>query len=95
MPGGSSGLAASPIGRRVGNPVTAIAIIMYATFALLMVAIPQGMVNWVKDFNPGPAQDVVLAGAEAFATISGRLGADIPYRTARDFFLRTTGKNED
>ena len=42
MPGGSSGLAASPLGRRVGNPVTAIAIIMYATFALLMVAIPQG-----------------------------------------------------
>jgi hypothetical protein len=74
------------------NPVLAVAVIIYASYALLALTIPQGPVNWARDFNPGAAQDVILAGVEGLQAISMRLGLDRPYRICRDLFLRATGK---
>jgi hypothetical protein len=92
---GSSRPTAAPVGSRVANPIVTIVIVMYATFAVLLVTIPQSLVNWVKDFNPSPAQDVMLSAAESIEAMSSRVGANIPYRIACEVFLRATGKNED
>jgi hypothetical protein len=77
------------------NPVVTAGVVIYGTLALLLIAIPQGLVNWLKDFNPGPAQEALLDGAESFAALSTRMGANAPYRWARTLFLDATGKNED
>ena len=95
MPCGSSKTTASPVGLMTRNPVVTVGVIMYATFALLIVAIPQSVVNWVKDFNPSPTQEVMLAVAESIEAMSGRLGANVPYRAAREILLQATGKNDD
>jgi hypothetical protein len=77
------------------HPVFTAGVVIYGTLALLLIAIPQGLVNWLKDFNPGPAQEALLDGAETLAALSTHVGADAPYRWARKLFLDATGMNED
>jgi hypothetical protein len=88
----SPGISPRPANRP--NPVAAIAVIIYASYALLALAIPQAMVNWVKDLNPGTVQDVMLGAAESVQSLATRLAADRPYRIARDMFLSATGKSD-
>jgi hypothetical protein len=82
-------------GRPLERPLRTTAIVIYATLALLALAVPRGLVNWSKNFEPSAAQDVLLHTAEALQSFSQRLGADWSYRRGRDFFLRATGKRED
>jgi len=77
------------------RPLLTTSVVIYATLALLAVTIPRGLVNWAKNFEPGPSQQAVLQVAEAIAAASHRIGADRAFDGARDLFLRVTGKRED
>jgi len=78
-----------------GLPLRVTAIIVYATLALLALAIPQAAVNRLNDFSPSPLRDVTLALARPIADASHRLGLDRPYLEGRALFLAVTGKTED
>jgi hypothetical protein len=52
-------------------------------------------VNWSKNFEPNPAQDVLLRTAEAVQSFSQRLRLDRPYAGGRALFLQLTGKQDD
>ena len=78
-----------------GNPVRTTAVIIYASFALLILAIPQSVTNWLRDMNENPIQQVLLRGAEGLQAAARGIGLDIPYRAARAKFRALTGKDED
>ena len=82
-------------GRPQQRPIRTTAIVIYGTLALLAFAVPRGLVNWSKNFEPSAAQDVLLHTAEALQSFSQRLGADWPYRRGREIFLHATGKRDD
>jgi hypothetical protein len=82
-------------GRRQQRPLRTAAIVLYGTLALLALAVPRGLVNWSKNFEPNAAQEVLLRTAEAVQSFSQRIGADWPYRRGREIFLRATGKREE
>jgi hypothetical protein len=77
------------------NPVLTAGAIIYGTLALLLIAIPQSVVNRLKDLDPGPVQEALLDAAQSIEALSARIGANAPYRWARQLFLDATGKNED
>jgi hypothetical protein len=85
---------ATPRARRA-NPVRTAAVIVYATFALLVLTIPQSLTNWVRDWDESPEQRVLLRAAEAVQAASHRVGLDIPYRAARAAFHALAGKDDD
>lgn len=78
-----------------GNPVRTAALIIYATFALLIATIPQSIPNWLRDMNDNPVQQVLLQAADAMQSMSHRAGLDIAYKRARSTFLALTGKTDD
>jgi hypothetical protein len=82
-------------GRPQERPLRTTAIVIYGTLALLALAVPRGLVNWSKNFEPNAAQEVLLRVAEAVQSVSQRLGADWPYRRGRAIFLNATGKREE
>jgi hypothetical protein len=69
-------------------------LILYLTLSILAFAIPENVVAWIKD-RPAPVQDWLLGYAEELERASAEVGADRPYKTARDFFLKLTGKDAD
>ena len=81
--------------RHGGSPVRTAAIIIYATFALLMLTIPQSLVNWLRDMDENPVQQTLLRGAEAGQAVSRRAGLDAPYRRMRAEFYALTGKEDN
>jgi hypothetical protein len=76
------------------HPLGTAAIIIYATFALLVLAVPQSLVNRLDDLNENPVQQVALHVAEGVQAASHALRLDVPYQRARAFFLAVTGKEE-
>jgi len=78
-----------------GSPVKSAAIIIYATLLLLVLTIPQSVVNWLQGFNPNPTQQILLAGAQSLRGAIRLTGVDVPYRAARSTFLRLTNKELD
>ena len=70
-------------------------IVIYATLALLAITIPRGLVNWTRNFDPNPLQEVVLRFAQTVQLGSRQLGLNLPYAKAREVFLYLTGKQED
>ena len=70
-------------------------IVIYATLALLAVAIPQSVVNWLADMNGNPAQETALRGAEALRNLSQRAGVATVYQRARDLFIAISGVEPD
>jgi hypothetical protein len=76
-----------------GNPLRTAAVIVYATFALLILTIPQSVTNWLRDMEENPVQQVVLRGAEAVQSASQHAGLDIAYRRAR--FYALAGKEDN
>jgi hypothetical protein len=80
---------------RLARPLRATAIVIYGTLLLLALAIPQGLVNWLKGFDPSKPQDLALELALAIQSVSNRLGADVPFSSARRAFLDATGKREE
>jgi hypothetical protein len=85
-------LAPGPLQER---PLRTTAIVIYGTLALLALAVPRGLVNWSKNFEPNAAQEALLRTAEAVQSLSRHIGADWPYRHGRDIFLQATGKREE
>ena len=82
-------------GQPLQRPLTSTAVVIYATLALLTITVPRGLVNWCKNFEPNPLQEISLHVAEAIQTVSQRIGLDWPYRKGREAFLKATGKRDD
>jgi hypothetical protein len=82
-------------GKPLGNPVGAAVVVIYATLALLALAIPRGLVNWSRDMEPGVRQQAMLSAAESIGRLSSWAGLNRPYEYARETFLKVTGKSED
>jgi hypothetical protein len=86
----------SETGRRpAGKPLLTAGAVIYGTLALLVIAIPQSVVNRLKDLDAGPLQDALLETAESIEALSVRIGANAPYRRLRRLFLDASGKNDD
>jgi hypothetical protein len=81
--------------RPPAGPVPTAGVVIYGTLVLLLIAIPQSVVNRLKDLDPGPVQDALLGAAESIEALSVRIGANAPYRRLRQLFLDVTGKNDD
>jgi hypothetical protein len=77
------------------RPLRTTSIVIYATLALLLLTIPQSLVNWVKGFEPNRVQAAALSAAEVVADASHRLGLDRPFAWGRERFLAVTGKRDD
>jgi hypothetical protein len=84
-----------PPPRRNAAPVRTTAVIIYATFALLVLTIPQSVTNWLRDMDENPLQQACLHAAEAVQSASHRVGLDVAYREARAAFHALTGKEDD
>ena len=82
-------------GQGGARPVRAAAVIIYATFALLILTIPQSLPNWLRDMEEGPVQQVLLQAASGVQAVSQAAGLDIPYRRARAAFHAWTGKEDE
>jgi hypothetical protein len=82
-------------GRPQQRPLCTTAVVIYGTLALLALAVPRGLVNWSKNFEPNAAQEALLRAAEAVQSVSQQIGADWPYRRGRAIFLNATGKREE
>jgi hypothetical protein len=81
--------------RPPARPVPTAGAVIYGTLALLLIAIPQSVVNRLKDLDPGPVQGALLEAAESLEALSFRIGANAPYRRLRQLFLDVTGKKDD
>ena len=80
--------------RPVGDLRTA-AIVIYATFALLAVTIPQSVENWLADMNANPIQETALRGAQLLRNLSQRAGVATLYQRGRDIFIAISGAEPD
>ncbi len=77
------------------HPVRTAAVIIYATLALLVLTIPQGLPNWLRDREESPAQQALLWAATGVEAVSQAIGLDVPYRRARAAFHAWTGREDD
>jgi hypothetical protein len=75
------------------SPLHSTAVVIYATLALLAVAIPQSVTNWLREMKGSVVQENLLLGAEALQSVSEKVGVAEPYRRCREFFLTTTGQD--
>ena len=82
-------------GRPLLRPLRTTSIVIYATLVVLALAVPRALVNWSKNFEPNPAQELLLRRAQAAQTLSQHLYLDWPYVRGRALFLRLTGKKDD
>jgi hypothetical protein len=80
---------------RQPKPLRTTAIVLYATFALLALTIPQSLTNWLADMNGNPVQETALRGAEIVRNLSQRAGVATVYQRARDIFIAVTGVEPD
>jgi membrane protein YdbS with pleckstrin-like domain len=85
--------AASPIPPQ--KRLRTVAIIVYATFALLVLAIPDAISSRLDDLNPSPLVRAAQAAVGAVAQVSNTLGIAPVYRAARSRFLAATGLQQD
>ncbi len=83
--------------RRQGGarPVRTAAAVIYATFALLILTVPQALPNWLRDMEESPVQQVVLRAAGGVQAAAQSVGLDVPYRRARAAFHAWSGKEDD
>jgi hypothetical protein len=80
---------------RPAGQVRAVAVVIYATLALLAFTIPQSLVNWLGDMNSNPVEEVLLRGAEALQRVSDASGIAAPYQRARDLFIALSGAQDN
>jgi len=76
------------------HPLRTAAVVIYVTFALLILAVPQSLVNRLNDLEENPVQQALLRAADGVQAASHRIGLDIPYQRARALFLAASGKEE-
>jgi len=77
------------------RPLRAATVVIYGTLALLAIAIPQGLVNWLGDMNGNPVEAMLLRGAEAVQTASDVAGIGTLYKRARRVFIALSGTAND
>jgi hypothetical protein len=77
------------------HPVRTATVVIYATFLLLILTIPQSLTNWLRDMEENPIQQVLLHAADAVQAASHRAGVDAVYIRARSAFRALAGKDED
>jgi hypothetical protein len=82
-------------GQGGASPVRTTAVIVYATFLLLILTIPQSLPNWLRDMEENPVQRVLLRAASGVQAASQAVGLDVPYRAARAAFHAWSGKEDD
>ena len=68
------------------------ALVVYGTLVLALLLVPQGLTNWLKDFDPGTPRTVLLRGALGVQQFSERIGLNVPYERTRALFMQWTGK---
>jgi hypothetical protein len=81
-------------GQGEANTVRTTAVVVYATFLLLILTIPQSLPNWLRDMEESPVQRVLLRGAEAVEDASKRIRLDRAYALARAALFDATGKQD-
>lgn len=62
-------------------------IVIYGTFFLLLLSIPQALVSWVEDLKPTKLQESLTPVATQVAGLSEKMGLDRGYRLLRSRFL--------
>jgi len=90
----SSPPAVNPPGEKA-RPLGTATVVIYATLCLLAIAIPQSLVNRVRDINSSALEEALLPAAEALQMASQRAGVTVPYQRARALFLAFAGKEEN
>jgi hypothetical protein len=68
------------------------ALVVYGTLVLALLLVPQGLTNWLKDFDPSTPRTALLRGALGAQQFSERLGLNVPYERGRALFIQWTGK---
>ena len=66
-----------------------VAVIVYATMIVLLLANPQALVNWLADLPQNAITDAAKSAAEDVVEASARLGLSAPYEAAREAFLKS------
>jgi hypothetical protein len=77
------------------HPLRTAAVVIYATFTLLVLAVPGSLVNRLNDLNENPIQQIALHVAEGVQAASHAVRLDVAYLKARAGFLAVTGKEDD
>ena len=67
-----------------------ISIVLYATLALLWLAIPQSVSNWSRDYLPAFAQPAAVPITAAVETIANATRIPLLYAAAREQFQAAT-----
>jgi hypothetical protein len=93
MPGSDDGHMTG--GASDAHPLRTTAVVVYATFLLLIFAIPQSLVNWLGDMNENSVQQALLRGAEGVRAVSHATRVDVAYVRARASFFALIGKDDD
>jgi hypothetical protein len=83
------------VGRPQERPLTTTSVVIYATLVLLALAVPRGLVNWSRNFEPNPVQQLLQTSADGIQSASRFFGLDRPYLRGRELFLQATGKRDD
>lgn len=68
------------------------AIVLYASLALLWLAIPQSVTNWTRDYLPPAVQPYAVPAAEAAETFAKATRLPLLYDYARGLFQDATKK---
>jgi hypothetical protein len=63
------------------------AMVIYGTLFLLLIFIPQALLNWTEDLRPTKLRDRLTAQARQIAWLSDRLALDKGYVALRGRFL--------
>jgi hypothetical protein len=82
-------------GRPQDRPLATTSAVIYATLALLALTIPSGLLNWSRNFDPNPVQELLMRTVQGLQSLSRDIGANWPYVHGRELFLRMTGKRDD
>jgi hypothetical protein len=80
---------------RSANSLRTVAIVIYATLALLAFTVPQSIENWLADMNGNPVGDAALRSADVLRNLSQRAGVATVYQRARDIFIAISGAEPD
>ena len=77
------------------HPLRTTAIVICATLAVLIAAIPQSLTNWLREFKSIELQEKLLPGAEILQSLSERAGFTTPYKRGRELFLALKGGGDN
>jgi hypothetical protein len=77
------------------HPLRAAAAVVYGALLIAWLAVPQGLVNWLKDFDPSTPRTTLQRLMQDVEWLSNRIGANGFYERGRALFLAATGKDKE